>query len=272
MRSTLLLPVLGAALLSLTACDFEDFHDGGNRYTSDFHYSYPLAATGRLSVETFNGNVEVTGWDENTIDISGTKYARTQEAADALQVNVDHSPNSASVRVVRPSEFRGNIGAKLIIKVPRTAVLERIVSSNGGIRTIDGIGPARFRTSNGAIRVTALKGALEAQTSNGGITADLTAADGPVRVDTSNGAIELRLPSKFDDDVRAHTSNGGITVRVPGDMNARLAARTSNGRVTSDVEVRTSGEISRTRLEGVLGAGGPLLDLSTSNGGIRITR
>jgi hypothetical protein len=30
---------------------------------------------------------------------------------------------------------------------------------------------------------------------------------------------------------------------------------------------RTSGEISKSRLEGILGAGGPLLDLSTSNGG-----
>jgi hypothetical protein len=72
--------------------------------------------------------------------------------------------------------------------------------------------------------------------------------------------------------VRAHTSNGGITLRVPGEINARLAARTSNGRVTSDVEVRTSGEISKSRLEGILGAGGPLFDLSTSNGAIRIAR
>jgi DUF4097 and DUF4098 domain-containing protein YvlB len=120
--------------------------------------------------------------------------------------------------------------------------------------------------------VNGLKGTLEAQTSNGSINAELMAADGPVRLDTSNGSIEVRLPTKFDDDVRAHTSNGGITLRVPGDLNARLAARTSNGRVTSDVEVRTSGEISKSRLEGILGAGGPLLDLSTSNGGIRITR
>jgi hypothetical protein len=272
MRSTLLLPVLGAALLSLSACDFDDFHDGNSRYTSDFHHSYPLAANGRLSVETFNGSIEVTGWDEPNIDISGTKYARTQQAADDLQVSIDHTPSAVTIRVVRPSERRLNQGARLVIKVPRTAILERLASSNGGIRTIDGVGPARFRTSNGSIRVNGLKGTLEAQTSNGGINAELTAADGPVRLDTSNGSIELRLPSKFDDDVRAHTSNGGITLRVPGDLNARLAARTSNGRVTSDVEVRTSGEISKTRLEGILGAGGPLLDLSTSNGGIRIAR
>jgi DUF4097 and DUF4098 domain-containing protein YvlB len=271
MRPKLLLPVLAAALLVSSACDFDEFADG-TRYTTDFHYSYPLSANGRLSVETFNGSIEVTGWDEPTIDISGTKYARSQMLADELQVNVDHSASAVSIRVVRPSERRGNQGARFVIKVPRTAVLDRLTSSNGTIRTSDGAGPARFRTSNGSIRVTGLKGTLEAQTSNGSINADLTAADGPVRLDTSNGSVELRLPSRFDEDVRAHTSNGSITVRAPGDLNARLSARTSNGRINSDHEVRASGEISKTRLEGVVGSGGPLLDLSTSNGGIRITR
>jgi DUF4097 and DUF4098 domain-containing protein YvlB len=271
MRSTLLLPVLAAALLSLSACDFDDFADGA-RYTSDFHHSYPMAANGRLAVETFNGSIEVTGWDEPTVDISGTKYARTQQAADDLQVSIDHSANVVTVRVVRSSMTRMNQGARFVIKVPRSAVLERLTSSNGSIRTIDGVGPTRLRTSNGGIRVTGLKGTLEAQTSNGSINAELTAAEGPVRLDTSNGSIELRLPGKFDDDVRAHTSNGSITVRAPEKLNARLAARTSNGRISSDHEVRASGEISKTRLEGVVGAGGPLLDLSTSNGGIRITR
>jgi DUF4097 and DUF4098 domain-containing protein YvlB len=267
-----IVPAIAAALVCLSACDFDDFHDG-SRYNADFHYSYPLAANGRLSVETFNGSIEVSGWDENTVDVSGTKYARTQQLADDIQVNVDHTPNAVSVRIIRPTEIRnGNMGAKLVIKVPRTAILDRLTSSNGSIRTVDGAGPARYRTSNGAIRVSNLKGTLEAQTSNGSITADLTDGNGPVRLDTSNGSVEVHLPPRFDDDVRVHTSNGGITVRAPGDLNARLSARTSNGKIVSEHDIRTSGEISKTRMEGVVGAGGPLLDLATSNGGIRITR
>ena len=37
------------------------------------------------------------------------------------------------------------------IKVPRNAILDRLVSSNGAIRTNDGTGPSRFHTSNGQI-------------------------------------------------------------------------------------------------------------------------
>jgi hypothetical protein len=36
--------------------------------------------------------------------------------------------------------------------------------------------------------------------------------------------------------------------------------------------MRTRGEFSKHHLEGTLGTGGPLIDLSTSNGSIRILR
>jgi hypothetical protein len=271
MRTWLLAPALAAGLLSLTACDIDDFH-GGSRYNRDFHHTYPLAANGKLSVEVFNGSVEISGWDENTVDISGTKYARTQEAADDLQVNIEHSATNVSIRASRPSIGRGNEGVRLVIKIPRAAVLERITTSNGTIRTKDGTGPARFKTSNGTVDISGLKGSVEVQTSNGRIEADLDGATGPVRLETSNGPVEVRLPARFDDDVRVHTSNGGITVRAAGDLNARVSARTSNGNVTTDHDVRARGEIGKHHLEGVIGAGGPLLDLTTSNGAIRITR
>jgi DUF4097 and DUF4098 domain-containing protein YvlB len=244
----------------------------GGHFNRDFHYSYPMATNGKLSVESFNGSIEVSGWDQDTVDISGTKQGPTQEAADQLEVSVDHSANAVSIRVLRPSVRRNNLGARFVIKVPRHAVIDRLASSNGAIRTTDGVGPARLHTSNGAIQVSGLAGPLEAHTSNGRITADLVSADGPVRVETSNGSVEVGLPSHFDEEVRAHTSNGSITLRAPATLNARVSARTSNGKITSDLDLRTSGEISRTRMEGVVGAGGPLIELTTSNGGIRITR
>jgi hypothetical protein len=154
MRAKLLLPILAAALLGLAACDIEDF-GGFDRYRQDFHYTYPLKSGGRLSVETFNGSVEVSGWDQETVDISGSKYAATQEAADALKVAIDNSPDSVSIRVTRPSDRRGNMGARFVIKIPRAAYVDRIFTSNGAIRTQDGSGPARLRTSNAEIRVQA---------------------------------------------------------------------------------------------------------------------
>jgi DUF4097 and DUF4098 domain-containing protein YvlB len=270
MRTRFLLPVLAAGLLSLTACDIEDLSPG--HFTSDFHQTQSLGASGRVSVETFNGSIEVSPWDQDTVDISAVKSGPTQQAADDLEIRIDHTGDGVAVRAVRPSIRHGNQGAKFVLRVPRGAVIDRLTTSNGAIRVSQGSGPSHLHTSNGSIHVLGLAGSLEAQSSNGTITADLSRAAGPVHVETSNGSIGLTLPADFHDDIRAHTSNGGITVHLPHDMNARISARTSNSRITSDFDLRMQGELGRNHLDAVMGNGGPLVDLSTSNGSIHLAR
>ena len=297
---------LSAALLSLTSCivgvgDWE-------RYNKDFHFSYPMKPGGRLSVETFNGSIDISGWDQDTIDISGTKYGPSQEDADNLKVDIDNNPTYFSIRVPRPTDRRNNQGARLTVKVPRNTQFDRIVTSNSSIQTDDGVGPSHLRTSNGSIRVADLHGELEAETSNssievervdgnvrlhssnghlraervnGSIDASTTnskvnveveRADKQVRIDTNNSGVELDLPSHFSSSVHVETNNGAITLRMGEDVNARISARTSNSSIDTEFEVRARGELNRNRLEGSIGSGGPLIDLSTSNGSIRLLR
>ena len=287
MHAKLLIPALAVLSLGSSGCLIGDFGDG-MRYNRDFHYSFPLSANGRVEVETFNGSVEITGWDQNTVDISGSKWGPTESAADALRIDTDHTADSVSVRAVKPSEWRQNLGARFEIKVPKGAVLDRIVTSNGSIRTEDGAGPARMRTSNGSIHAQGLQGRLDAQTSNGPIElADVTGdailhtsnghihaqrLNGGADATTSNGGIDLELPGKLARDVRAHTSNGGITVRIQEPLNAHLMATTSNSSIHTDFDVRMSGELSKHHMEGSIGSGGPMIDLSTSNGSIRVLK
>src|SRR5674476_290284 len=116
MRAKLILPAIAAGLVVLAGCDIEDL-GGFERYHEDFHYSYPLKAGGRLSVEGFIGSVEVSVWDQETVDISGTKYARTQEDTHDLKIEVDHSADSVSVRAVL------GLGLQVVGVLLRTGVL-----------------------------------------------------------------------------------------------------------------------------------------------------
>jgi DUF4097 and DUF4098 domain-containing protein YvlB len=308
MRATSVIALggLSAALLSLTSCivgvgDWE-------RYNKDFHSSYPLKAGGRLSVETFNGSVDISGWDQDTVDISGTKYGPSQEEADDLRVDIDHSADSVSIHVQRPTDRRNNQGARLTIKIPRGTQLDRIVTSNSAIHTEDGAGPTHLHTSNGSIRVTDLHGQLdaetsnssielegvdgnvrahtsnghiraehvnggiEASTSNSGVNIDVERADKDVRIDTSNSGVELDLPRNFSSDVHIGTNNGPITLRMMDGTNARISAHTSNSSIDTEFEIRAQGELSKNRLEGTIGSGGALIDLNTSNGSIRLLK
>src|SRR4051795_4733646 len=114
MRARFLVPglisgIAAGLLLLLAGCDFEDM-GGMERYHEDFHYSYPMNSGGRLSVDSFNGAVEVSAWDQNTVDISGTKYARTQEDTNDIKIEIDHAPSAVSIRATRPSMRHGNYG------------------------------------------------------------------------------------------------------------------------------------------------------------------
>jgi hypothetical protein len=309
MRQKLVVPAMVAGLLLLAGCDIDDINFSGERYSRDFHYSFPLKANGRLTVESFNGSIEISAWDQDSVDISGTKYASTQERADDLKIETGNTPDSVSVRAIRPSERRNNMGARFVIKIPRSTMLDRITTSNASIRTMDGAGPARLRTSNGSIRVQDLRGSVDAQTSNaavdlidvegdvvahssnghihaeglrGGfdastsnssVKAEIFRLSRSVRVETSNGGVELTLPADLASDVRVNTSNSGITVRLPSSTNARILARTSNASISSDFDLKVRGEIGKNHMDGAIGSGGgPLIDLATSNGGIHLTK
>jgi hypothetical protein len=76
-----------------------------------------------------------------------------------------------------------------------------------------------------------------------------------------------------NNDIRINTSNSSITVRLPSSINGQVRAHTSNSKVTTDFELMVrAGQIGKNNVEGNIGAGGPVLDLNTSNGNIRILK
>ncbi len=303
--------LLFAAAILLTGCEF-DIDDFGpsDRFRTDFHYTYDLQPGGRLSLETGNGSVEITGWDQNKVEISGAKYGSTETIRDEIKVDIDHRPDSVTIRTIRPSIHTGGGGARYVIHVPRKTTLDPVTTSNGKIRVDDMASAVRLRTSNGSIRAGHVDGSFEARTSNGSIEVESVKGDAilhtsngsiraesisgrceaessngrvrltlteanmsPVRVETSNGSVELIMLKAPKADVRAETSNGGITLRMPENTSARVTAEARRNEISSDFDIASKFSNSRDRrLEGNIGAGGPAIDLSSHGGSIRILK
>lgn len=304
-----LLPMLSASLLMSGCLYVGDFDDAGTVH-EDFHSTHPLNAGGGVTVESFNGSIEVRGWEQNSVEVNGTKSAGHQSALDAIKIEIDSSPGSLRIRAVRPPGSYRHTGVRFAIRVPHTAVLDLVSTSNGRIELEDVEGRARLQTSNGGIRVSKVKGEVEARTSNGAIEAhdvegnvnfhtsngsiraetahgsfEGTTSNGSitarlndpagnrtVRAESSNGHIELTLDGKQLPDVRASTSNSSILLRLPAGANARVRAGTSHASVTSDFDglMSDADRHRRSELHGAIGSGGPLIDLTSSNGPIRI--
>ncbi len=290
-------------------CDLEEVLADSARFREHFNYTYPLKSGGALTLENFNGAVEILAWEKEEVRITGVKYARTEQDLRELRIEVAAAPDSVRIRTLRPAQRTRGMGARYVLRVPREVELQRIATSNGSIRVEDVRGSSRLETSNGAITLRRIQGRTESRTSNGSITADVLAGDAvlrtsnggirldrlegaldaatsnggisvriaepargqPVRLETSNGAIELTMDAWEDNEVRALTSNGPITVRLPASVKARLRAETSNASIHSDFELLTRSS-TKNLLQGDIGGRGPLIQLATSNGAIRVLR
>jgi DUF4097 and DUF4098 domain-containing protein YvlB len=274
MRTLLMTGVFGFSVM-LAGCDIEDF-ESSDRFQTEFHYTYPLRDGGTLNLESFNGSVEITGWNQNTVEISGSKYGSTEQLRDSIKIDVSHTDSSVSIRAVRPFENHGNMGARFVVKVPRKTQLDRIVSSNGHIEVHDVSGKAVLHTSNGRVNAIGVDGPIDITSSNGHITVEESdSGKYPISLRTSNGPIEIRADKPILDELHASTSNGSITLRLAPATAARVRASTSNASITSDFDVTGPVRMDKHHLEGTLNnarSDAPLIDLSTSNGSIRISR
>jgi DUF4097 and DUF4098 domain-containing protein YvlB len=308
MRKPLLYATL-AATLGLAGCDIDiDDVSMGSKEEESFHYSYDCKPGSRLLLENYNGAVEISAWDQPKIEIDGARFANTKERLQQVKIDISRGADSVTIRTVPPLDRGGNSGARYNIRVPKQIVLELIKSTNGSLR-VNGIdGAANLRTTNGSVRASAVNGAvsatstngaieffglngaatarttngrikmdeiqgpMEASTTNGSIVAAMSRStdDRKMRFSTTNGTIELRLPTGLKNDVRASTSNGSIEIKLPSTAAFHIAARTSGSSIRSDFNVE--GEVTKKRVEGKVGGGGALLDLSTSNGSISLQR
>src|SRR5438105_4979281 len=96
--------LVAAVAVFQSGCDINEITSFGNAhaYEKDFHQSYPLRSGGRLSLESFNGSVEITGWDQEKVEIDAVQYAATAALRDAIQIDVVVTGDSVQIRTIRP--------------------------------------------------------------------------------------------------------------------------------------------------------------------------
>jgi DUF4097 and DUF4098 domain-containing protein YvlB len=247
---------LFAAMLLMTA-------SAANAETLDetIHKTLPFAAGSRLELSNTNGDVEVSTWDRDEIDIEAHKRVRSsngdkaRQAFEDLQIEIKESASGVTIDTLYPKSpggWFGNVNSQVsyTIRVPERSDLD-------------------IETVNGKVDIEGAEGKIELASTNGGIR--VRDAGGSVSARTTNGGIDVELGSiTEDEDMTLRTTNGGITLTLPTDIHANLSARTTNGSVNTDFPVTVQGTFRRNRLEGELNGGGATLDLKTTNGSIRI--
>ncbi len=271
------LPVLAAVLvvgLATTACDIKTSADGDfsfdiaqGKATDTWSRTYTVPADGRFELINVNGRITAEPTDGKEVVVEGRRSAkgRSDEAAkeNLAKLEIREEVGGSTVRVEsRPPRMSGFGGHEIewIVKVPR------------GL-TVD------LRTVNGGVRLNGLSGDIHAKTTNGGVKGS-GIIPGVLEASSVNGGVEIELGAPLDatDSIEMTTVNGGVTLGLAPESKATITARAVNGGVrVTDLDIaRDDGDTHeserRRRLNGAMNGGGARVNLSTTNGGVRISR
>ena len=199
-----------------------------------------VPARSRLTLESFSGDIVVSGWDRNTVRIRAEHEPRTR-------IHLDVRPATVVVRAVthlRLPDLDNRRHARVEeIEIP-SRVDYRLTVPRWMSLGLSGL--------NSSISVEGVVGDVTAEVVNGSVV--VRGGRGSIRVSSINGTVEV-IGARGS--VEASSVNEGITLR---DVEGRVGAESVNGDVeligigSEAVEASTvSGDL---RYEGALRAGG----------------
>ena len=223
------------------------------QYTDEFHRTVPLTANGRVSLENINGNVTITGWDRNEVQIDAVKKANEQQKLAEARIEVDASSDSVRIKTKYPDHHTNNNPATVTyeLHVPRAARLDNIDLVNGSLDISGVSGEIKTSLVNGNTKVHDLAGRAEFSSVNGKIDASYRSLQNvsTIALKSVNGSVRLGLPPSPNADVSVSTVNGGITTDYP---------------------LQVQGKFVGHHIDGKLGSGGTRIEISNVNGSVHI--
>jgi hypothetical protein len=270
--------------------------------TSKETRTFAVSGKPDLTLETFDGAIEIHSWDRNEVEVEIEKRAMEQGLLDQMSVEAEQDGDRIVLRVKGPGRRDSgglHIGvhisptARLRVAVPRNLLLQAR-TEDGSIRVENLEGRLALRTGDGSVTADRLSGDVEVRTGDGAIRIekgdgkfDLETDDGSITVDarpsmlkakTGDGSIRVQVEpeSVMSDAWDLSTGDGSVTLTLPATFNADIDAETRDGAVRSShpalkvVEHEGEGRReSRRELKTRMGEGGPLLRVRTSDGTIR---
>jgi DUF4097 and DUF4098 domain-containing protein YvlB len=233
----------------------------GDELTEEFHKSYPLSATGRVSIANINGDVHISAWDGNEVKVDAVKRAYSQERLSEATIDVVSAADSIVIKTKYP-ERNQTFDDRTRVNNPASVEYTLTVPRNARIDNAELI--------NGSLDITGVQGDVHLSLINGEVKAgDLS---GDVRISTVNGGVEANLARLTEAKAVNLTSvNGPIVLIVPAGASADVKASTVHGKITNDFGWTVNeGQYVGRDMAGQVGSGGLRIRLSNVNGSISI--
>ncbi len=278
-------------------------------YAEEYTFSYqktidveqPLV----LDLGMVRGSVYISGSEDDRLVIDAVKRVRAtdrdeaEEVADHIEIKVAVSPKEVTINTNylkmlkrSPSFWQKVLGGgsdsygsvdytislplKSSVRIQSTAANIELSSIEGEIQVDNTAGRTHGEFLFGPVTVCQPQGEIDLQWVEGDIR--IKSSSGRVIITQSRGAIDLstitgdvKIQTELDSprDYFVETSSGSITFVIPETSSGVLDIETQSGDVKSEMPISIK-SVSRNRLVGEFGRGGPKITLSSSSGDVTV--
>ena len=201
------------------------------------------------SIRSVSGNIEIR-------DIAGRVICRSVSGNVDAQ-NVDGETNLESV-----SGKTSAMGIRNRVSVS---------SVSGGVTASEVDGDTAAKSVSGSVVLGRIQGRIDAESVSGGIEINESNPSG-LKASTVSGGIQFdgRLKDGGRYDIKSHS--GSATISLPADSSFNFQASTFSGSIHSDFSITMNGAMDKKKISGVVGEGGPSVEMSSFSGSIRIRK
>lgn len=284
---------VAAGALALGGCVIDV--EGHEAVEAEEHV-FAVSGVPDVDLSTFDGRIEVRGWDRSEVRVVVEKRAANRERLEEIEIEAGQSGDRVRVAARRRdadglrvtlslgSNWRG---ARLIASVPHESNLVAR-TDDGRITVTDVSGTIEVSSDDGRIQGRGLSGSVRARTDDGSVR--IEEVDGDVAAHTDDGSIHVAgvlagLEASTDDgrivvgaapgsvmrgDWDLHADDGRVNVDLPRDFSALLDLATGDGRIRVDDRFGGNAGRGAEELRRVIGGGGFVLRVRTDDGSIRV--
>jgi len=227
---------------------------------SEFHKSLDLKPGGAVALENMNGDIEISGWENERVEISAEGGPESPPRAGIHFLDWRHSPPDVrvqstgdSVRIrTRGSGYEDERGAvHYVLNVPHSVNLDSVRNGRGRIAISDIYGRALLDADEGEVKISNYSGSLDIRLGKGAVEAEI---------------LDLRPK----DSVRIKVERGDIVLLLERSVAAQLIAAAPAGNVFSELELGQTLPVKKVSAK--LGDGQASIELTAVQGDIRIRK
>jgi len=257
--------------------------------------SVEAAPTGSVSIELFDGSVQIEGWDRKEVLV----LASLAHSADEVSLNRQGEKVGIEVESSHPGTSRANLsikvpaGSSVHIEVMSASVHVQGVLGEVEIEAVTGNlaiegrpRGVRAETVTGAIRLqTSGSSRLELETVSGSLSAtaearqvDVQSVAGSMHLElrgcesgkfgTTSGRMDIELWPLPGSHFELDSFSGKTTLAVPANFSARYDLQSSTGRLSGSLQGARETRRERGELELLVGKGEAQFELDSFSGAI----